>query len=117
MKLDRMPDKTEEHVPEACRNCARLGQCKMKCCETRYEYEVQVKMGLVAHKVMGCTCPLSGAKLQGNFPAGITGSKQYGAGVFALVNTLFTVGYVVLIGRNNCCSVWVFRSVQALSKI
>jgi len=66
----------------------------MKCCDTRYEYEVQVKTELIAHKVMGCTCPLSGEKLQGNFPAGITGTKQYGAGVFALVNTLLTVGYV-----------------------
>ena len=68
----------------------------MKCCDTRYEYEIHVKTELIAHKVMGCTCPLSGEKLQGDFPAGITGSKQYGAGVFALVNTLLTVGYVVL---------------------
>ena len=66
----------------------------MKCCDTRYEYEIHVKTELIAHKVMGCTCPLSGEKLQGDFPAGITGSKQYGAGVFALVNTLLTVGYV-----------------------
>ena len=93
MKL-RDPDTTEEHIPEKCKGCPQLGQCKMKCCDTRYEYEVQVKTELIAHKVMGCTCPLSGEKLQGNFPAGITGTKQYGAGVFALVNMLLTVGYV-----------------------
>ena len=66
----------------------------MKCRDIRYEYEVQVETKLIAHKSMGCTCPLSGEKLQGVFPTGITGSKQYGAGVFALVNTLLTVGYV-----------------------
>lgn len=94
MKLDREPDDLMEHVPEKCKSCPQLGQCKMKCCDTRYEYEVQVETKLIAHKSMGCTCPLSGEKLQGDFPAGITGSKQYGAGVFALVNTLLTVGYV-----------------------
>ena len=94
MKLDREPDHVEEHVPDKCKKCPQFGQCKMKCCDTRYEYEVQVDTKLIAHKVMGCTCPLSGEKLQGDFPAGITGSKQYGAGVFALVNTLLTVGYV-----------------------
>ena len=94
MKLDRDPDHIEEHVPDRCKSCPQFGQCKMKCCDTRYEYEIQVETNLIAHKVMGCTCPLSGEKLQGVFPAGITGTKQYGAGVFALVNTLLTVGYV-----------------------
>ena len=94
MKLDRDPDHIEEHVPDRCKSCPQFGQCKMKCCDTRYEYEIQVETNLIAHKVMGYTCPLSGEKLQGVFPAGITGTKQYGAGVFALVNTLLTVGYV-----------------------
>lgn len=94
MKLDRKPDHVEEHVPDKCKGCSQFGQCKMKCCGTRYEYEVHVETELIAHKVMGCTCPLSGEKLRGNFPVGITGSKQYGSGVFALVNTILTVGYV-----------------------
>ena len=94
MKLGREPDDVKEHVPEKCKSCPKFDQCKMKCCDTRYEYEVHVETKLIAHKSMGCTCPLSGEKLQGNFPAGITGTKQYGAGVFALVNTLLTVGYV-----------------------
>jgi len=94
MKLWREPDDVKEHVPENCKSCPKFGQCKMKCCDTRYEYEVHVETKLIAHKSMGCTCPLSGEKLQGDFPAGITGTKQYGAGVFALVNTLLTIGYV-----------------------
>ena len=94
MKVKREPDRVEEHIPEKCKSCPQFGQCKMKCCDTRYEYEVQVETKLIAHQSMGCTCPLSGEKLQGEFPAGVTGTKQYGAGVFALVNTLLTVGYV-----------------------
>lgn len=94
MKIDRKPDQVEEHIPEKCKECPRRGQCSMKCCDMRYEYDVHVETKLIAHKVMGCTCPLSGEKVQGEFPSGITGTKQYGAGVYALVNTLLTVGYV-----------------------
>ncbi|MBP5169574.1 MAG: hypothetical protein ILP14_10315, partial [Oscillospiraceae bacterium] len=94
LKLGREPDQIEEHVPEKCKSCPQFGQCKMKCCDTRYEYEIYVETKLIDHKSLGCTCPLSGEKLQGEFPAGITGTKQYGAGVFALVNTLLTIGYV-----------------------
>ena len=63
MKLGRKPDDVKEHIPEKCKSCPQLGQCKMKCCDTRYEYEVQVETTLIAHKSMGCTCPLSGEKL------------------------------------------------------
>lgn len=94
MKVDRNPDVVEEYIPEKCKACPHRSQCSMKCCDTRYEYDVHVETKLIAHKVMGCTCPLSGEKVRGDFPAGITGTKQYGAGVFALVNTLLTVGYV-----------------------
>ncbi len=94
MKIDRTLNRVEEYVPEKCKSCPRLGQCKMKCCDTRHEYEVQVETKLIAHKSMRCTCPLSGEKLQSVFPTGITGSKQYGARVFTLVNTLLTVGYI-----------------------
>ena len=53
MKLDRKPDKIEEYIPEKCKSCPRFGRCKMKCCDTRYEYEVQVETKLIAHK---CKC-------------------------------------------------------------
>ncbi len=57
MKLDREPDQVEEYVPDKCKKCPQFGQCKMKCCDTRYEYEVQVDTKLIAHKEMGCICP------------------------------------------------------------
>ena len=49
MKLGREPDHVEEHVPDKCKSCPQFGQCKMKCCDTRYEYEVQVETKLIAH--------------------------------------------------------------------
>ena len=57
MKLGREPDEVKKHVPEKCRSCSKIGQYKMKCRNTRYEYEVQVGMKLIAHKSMGYTCP------------------------------------------------------------
>ena len=94
MKLDRKPDQIILHIPERCQGCPKATLCTMKCCETRYEYEAVVQTKLIAHKVMAYTCPLSGQSLKGSFPANITGSKQYGSGIAALVTSLFTVGYM-----------------------
>ncbi len=94
MKLDREPDEVAPHIPEKCQGCPKACLCTMKCCETRYEYEAVVQTKLIAHKVMACTCPLSGESLKGSFPANITGTKQYGPGVAALVTSLLTVGYM-----------------------
>lgn len=94
MKLDREPDDIIHHIPARCHGCPKAALCTMKSCETRYEYEAVVETKLIAHQVMGCTCPLSGQVVKGSFPKNITGSKQYGAGVFALVTSLLTVGYM-----------------------
>ena len=94
MKLDREPDEVVPHIPEKCQGCPKACLCTMKCCETRYEYEAVVQTKLIAHKVMTCTCPLSGQSLKGSFPANITGTKQYGPGIAALVTSLLTVGYM-----------------------
>lgn len=94
MKLDREPDEVVPHIPDKCQGCPKACLCTMKCCETRYEYEAVVQTKLIAHKVMKCTCPLSGQSLKGSFPANITGTKQYGSGVTALVTSLLTVGYM-----------------------
>ena len=66
----------------------------MKCRDIRYEYEVQVETNLIAHKSMGCICSLSEEKLQGEFPVRISGTKQYCAGIYALINILLIVGYM-----------------------
>ncbi len=47
MKLGREPDDKKEHIPEKCKSCPQFGRCKMKCCDTRYEYETQVETKLI----------------------------------------------------------------------
>ena len=95
MKIDREPDEVVQHKPERCAGCPCAEQCDLRSCETRYEYEVEVKTKLIAHEAMRCECcQLTGQTETGTFPAHITGSKQYGIGVSALAVTLLTLGMV-----------------------
>ena len=95
MKVDREPDEVVQHKPEQCTGCPYAGQCDLKSCETRYEYEVEVNTKLIAHEAMHCEhCQLTGQAETGTFPTHITGSKQYGIGVSALAVTLLTLGMV-----------------------
>ena len=76
MKIDREPDEVIEHRPIQCEGCPHAGTCKLRCCETRYEYEAVVETRLIAHKVLGCkACALTGKTAQGTFPQHITGAK------------------------------------------
>jgi hypothetical protein len=56
MKIDREPDEIISHKPAMCEGCPYADICKLRGCETRYEYEVEVKTKLIAHEVMGCDC-------------------------------------------------------------
>lgn len=95
MKIDREPDEVVQHKPERCEGCPYAEQCDLKSCETRYEYEIEVKTKLIAHETLRCNhCQLTGQAETGTFPAHITGSKQYGIGVSALAVTLLTLGMV-----------------------
>ena len=95
MKIDREPDEVIEHRPIQCEGCPHAGGCKLRCCETRYEYEAFVETKLIAHKVLGCkACALTGEAAQGEFPRHITGAKQYGPGVGGLAVSLLTIGYM-----------------------
>ena len=95
MKIDREPDEVIEHRPIQCECCPYAGTCKLRCCETRYEYEAVVETKLIAHKVLGCkACALTGEAAQGTFPRHITGAKQYGPGVAGLAVSLLTIGYM-----------------------
>ena len=77
MKIDREPDEVIEHRPIQCECCPYAGTCKLRCCETRYEYEAVVETKLIA-----------------TFPRHITGAKQYGPGVAGLAVSLLTIGYM-----------------------
>ena len=95
MKIDREPDEVIEHRPAQCEGCPHAATCKLRCCETRYEYEAVVETKLIAHKVLGCkACTLTGEAVQGAFPSNITGAKQYGPGVAGLAVSLLVNGYM-----------------------
>ena len=95
MKIDREPDVVIEHLPIQCEGCPHAGACKLRCCETRYEYEAIVETKHIAHKELGCkACVLTGETAQGTFPWHITGAKQYGPGVAGLTVSLLTIGYM-----------------------
>ena len=80
MKIDREPDEVVQHKSDQCAGCPYAGQCDLKSCETRYEYEVEVKTKLIAHETMHCEhCQLTGQAETGTFPAHITGSKHQNA--------------------------------------
>ncbi len=95
MKIDHKPDEICEHRPEQCVGCPHAQGCHLCCYETRYEYEAVVTTKLIAHKIMGCRhCRMTGEPVIGTFPAAITGTKQYGYGVRALVVSLLTIGFM-----------------------
>ena len=95
MRIDRKPDEVISHKPAVCEGCPYAATCKLRSCETRYEYDVEVKTKLIAHEAMGCDCcHMTGQAERGAFPAHITGTKQYGKGVSALAVTLLTLGMV-----------------------
>ena len=72
MRIDRKPDEVISHKPAVCEGCPYAVTCKLRSCETRYEYDVEVKTKLIAHEAMGCDCcHMTGQAERGAFPAHI----------------------------------------------
>ena len=95
MKIDREPDEVIEHLPIQCEGCPHPGACRLRCCETRYEYEAIVETKPIAHKVLDCKAfALTGEATQGTFLQHITGARQYGPGLAGLAVSLLTIGYM-----------------------
>lgn len=87
MKIDREPDEVIEHRPAQCKGCPYAENCKLRCCETRYEYEAIVEIKFIAHMALGCkVCALTGEAVRGVYPSNITGAEQYGPGQSPLWN-------------------------------
>ena len=95
-KLPVKPDITEEvpHYPAECLRCSHWEECrqKMESCGTRHEVDVVIQTIHRQHKVMKRQCPVTGKTVCGQFPADITGSRQYGPTLKALVGHLFFEG-------------------------
>ena len=54
MKIDRNPEEVKEHRPIQCKGYPHGRACKLRCCETRFEYEAIAETKLIAHKLLGC---------------------------------------------------------------
>ena len=95
MKILRQPDEIREHYPSACAACPNKEACQMRIAERRYEEDMIIRTHITEHRQMVCCCPRQENKaVFGEFPAHITGTKQYGNNVIALASALSTVGMV-----------------------
>ena len=93
MKVTRDPDKVVPHYPVICANCPNQGKCENRVCESRYTIDIEVKTVITQHQQMECRCALlNGTPVQGQFPANVTATKQYGTNITALASVLSTVG-------------------------
>ena len=93
LKISQDPDQIVQHYPACCQGCPHAGGCKTRVCEGRYEIDLIVKRSVTLHQQMECQCHMrSNETIKGEFPSGITGTKQYGPHVTAFVTALHTVG-------------------------
>ena len=95
-KLTREPDVIKKYHPEKCTRCELFGKCNAcTISESRYDVDIQVTTVITEHQVLSCNCPFENSELiTGEFPKGITGSKQYGENIKALAVSLYTSGVV-----------------------
>ena len=95
LKIEQEPTEIVKHYPSACSGCPQFGQCAERICEKRYDIDIRIERTVVLHEQIECICPLRGStKVHGEFPSHITGTKQYGLNVKALIAMLFNVGMV-----------------------
>lgn len=95
MKITQEPDRIVQHYPASCQGCPYAGKCKARVCEGRYEIDIIVRRNVTLHQQMECRCLVrSNQPIKGEFPQGITGTKQYGNNVTAFITALHTVGMV-----------------------
>jgi len=83
-------------MPTQCEGCGKYAECreKTKTREVRYEIDIEIKPVVTAHEQLWVKCPKSGDSLAGEFPAGISGTVQYGVKLEALAVSLNTMGMV-----------------------
>lgn len=97
MKITQEPDEIVVHYPDACQNCPHHRECKSRVCEGRYEIDVLAKRNVILHQQIECLCRRQAEQpIRGEFPKGITGTKQYGNNVITFATALNTVGMVSL---------------------
>lgn len=94
------PDEIIKHIPTQCEACPNRELCAQnaRLTATGYVIDAVNQIKIEEHQAFQCICVLTNETLSAGMPDGITSSVQYGAGVRAMVTTLYTRG-VVSIGR------------------
>lgn len=95
MKIEQEPTEIIKHYPSRCNRCPHFGKCQERVCEKRYETDIHIERVVTLHEQVECVCPLQdSARLRGEFPAHITGTKQYGLNVKALIALFSNIGMI-----------------------
>ena len=95
LKIEQEPTEIVKHYPTTCSGCPQFGKCAERICEKRYDIDIRIERTVVLHEQIECVCPLRGStRIHGDFPSHITGTKQYGLNVKALIAMLSNIGIV-----------------------
>lgn len=90
LRLPCSPSETIQCKPEKCSSCDRSAQCQGKAIESRFVIDVQINPVVREFLQMAYRCPKADGWLLGEFPSGVTATKQYGNALRALVVSLNT---------------------------
>ena len=78
-------------LPSLCQNCTQQHECAFRVRNRRNVIDISVKLERTEYQQMEAVCPLRNNEvLAGEFPAYVTGSKQYGSKIKALGTALVT---------------------------
>ena len=89
LKMTVKPEKIETCKPQQCKNCPKANDCAFNVTDRRYAFDIKIVRECTEYQQMSVNCPMrSNERLVGQFPAYITGSKQYGLTLKALLTVL-----------------------------
>lgn len=88
LSLPCSPSEKIQCKPEECSSCSCASVCQGKAIENRFVIDIQFKTVVREYTQMAFLCPKAKHLLIGEFPPGITATKQYGKGIRALAVAL-----------------------------
>ena len=95
LKLPHKPDEIIDCEPDECLSCPNAQLCASKVKESRYEIDLETIVKVRQYRQIVRTCKKhSSVLVAGEFPAGISATKQYGKGVKAMAVALTSEGAV-----------------------
>ena len=96
LKLPKTVDEVIEASPASCKGCGHDLQGESgSVAGSRYEIDIpEIVLRTVRHDRIRKDCPCCGKKNMGEYPEGVSGTKQYGPNLKALVVTLVDYGMV-----------------------